>query len=109
VAFGEEDGPAVEPFLVGVATLGLLTAAAEERLVLCVVDDAQWLDPATADVLLFCARRIEADRAVMIFAARDDAATRLSVQGLPELSLSGLEDAAARSSTSVWVTSGPTW
>ena len=47
VAFGEEEGPAVEPFLVGVATLTMLTAAAEENLVLCVVDDAHWLDPAT--------------------------------------------------------------
>ena len=48
VAFGEDDGPSVEPFLVGVATLSLLTAAAEEGLVLCVVDDAHWLDPASA-------------------------------------------------------------
>ena len=53
VAFGEEDGPGVEPFLVGIATLSLLTAAAEESLVLCVVDDAHWLDPASADALLF--------------------------------------------------------
>ena len=58
VAFGEDDGPSVEPFLVGVATLSLLTAAAEENLVLCVVDDAHWLDPATAGALLFCARRL---------------------------------------------------
>ena len=62
VAFGEQDGPSVEPFLLGIATLTMLTAAAEEQLVLCVVDDAHWLDPATADALLFCARRIGADR-----------------------------------------------
>ena len=62
VAFGEEDGPTVEPFLVAIATLSLLTAAAEEQLVLCLVDDAHWLDPATADALLFCARRVDADR-----------------------------------------------
>lgn len=96
MAFGEEDGPAVEPFLVGVATLGLLTAAAEERLVLCIVDDAQWLDPASADALLFCARRIAADRAVMVFASRDDAARELKVQGLPEMTVNGLEPEAAR-------------
>ena len=71
VAFGEEDGPSVEPFLVGVATLSLLTAAAEESLVLCVVDDAHWLDPATAGALLFCARRLGADRVAMVFATRD--------------------------------------
>ena len=63
VAFGEDDGPGVEPFLVAVATLSLLTAAAEEDLVLCVVDDAHWLDPASAEALLFCARRLGADRA----------------------------------------------
>ena len=85
VAFGEEDGPSVEPFLVGVATLSLLTAAAEESLVLCVVDDAHWLDPATAGALLFCARRLGADRVVMVFAARDGAAGTFEPQGLPEL------------------------
>ena len=71
VAFGEEEGPAVEPFLVGVATLSMLAAAAEESLVVCVVDDAHWLDPASAAALLFCARRLGADRVSMIFAARD--------------------------------------
>ena len=57
----------------GVATLSILTAAAEEKPVLCVVDDAHWLDPATADALLFCARRIGADRVALVFAARDGA------------------------------------
>ena len=50
IAFGEEEGAAVEPFLVGVATLSLLTTAAEENAVLCIVDDAHWLDAATAQV-----------------------------------------------------------
>ena len=85
VAFGEEEGPSVEPFLVGVATLSLLTTAAEENLVLCVVDDAHWLDPATADALLFCARRLGADRVAMVFAARDGAWGTFDPQGLPEL------------------------
>ena len=75
VAFGEEDGPSVEPFLVAVATLSMLTAAAEESTVLCVVEDAHWLDSATADALLFCARRLGADRVLMVFSARDGAAT----------------------------------
>jgi DNA-binding CsgD family transcriptional regulator len=96
VAFGEDDGPGVEPFLVGVATLSLLTAAAEESLVLCVVDDAHWLDPASADALLFCARRLGADRVVMVFATRDVAAGSFDPQGLPELLLTGLEPEAAR-------------
>ena len=85
VAFGEDDGPSVEPFLVGVATLSLLTAAAEENLVLCVVDDAHWLDPATAGALLFCARRLGADRVAMVFAARDGAWENFEPQGLAEM------------------------
>jgi DNA-binding CsgD family transcriptional regulator len=96
VAFGEEAGPGVEPFLVAVATLSMLTTAAEENLVVCLVDDAHWLDPASADALLFCARRLGADHAVMVFAARDDAGERFDPQGLPELVLSGLDRASAR-------------
>lgn len=95
VALGEEDGPGVEPFLVGVATLSILTAAAEESLVVCVVDDAHWLDPASADALLFCARRLGADRAVMVFAARDDTEETFDPQGLPELALAGLDRESA--------------
>ena len=50
---------------------------------LCVVDDAHWLDPATADALLFCARRIGADRVVMVFATRDGAATGSTLRAWP--------------------------
>jgi DNA-binding CsgD family transcriptional regulator/tetratricopeptide (TPR) repeat protein len=96
MAFGEEDGPAVEPFLIGIATLTVLTAAAEEQLVLCVVDDTHWLDPATADALLFCARRIGADRVVMMFATRGGAADRFEAQDLAEMTLTGLTPDAAR-------------
>ena len=53
----------------------MLTAAAEENTVLCVVEDAHWLDSATADALLFCARRLGADRVLLVFSARDGAAT----------------------------------
>ncbi len=91
VALGEDDGPGVEPFLVGVATLSILTAAAEESLVVCVVDDAHWLDPASADALLFCARRLGADRAVMVFAVREGAEEMFDPKGLPELVLAGLD------------------
>src|SRR5262245_40190933 len=82
VAFGEEEGASVEPFLVGVATLSILTTAAEENLVLCVVDDAHWLDAATAGALLFCAHRLGADRVALVFAARDGAWGTFDPQGL---------------------------
>jgi DNA-binding CsgD family transcriptional regulator len=96
VALGEEAGPGVEPFLVGVASLSLLTAAAEEELVVCLVDDAHWLDRASADALLFCARRLGADRVAMVFAARDDSGETFRSAGLPELRLDGLDEASAR-------------
>jgi len=98
VAFGLEDGPLVEPFLVGVATLSVLTGAAgQDGPVLCVVDDAHWLDSASADALLFAARQLAADPVAMVFAARDtgdEGAFR--PQGLPVLRLDGLDDEAAR-------------
>jgi predicted ATPase len=71
VAFGQRDGPPVEPFLVALATLGVLTEAAGTRPVLGLVDDAQWLDTASADALLFAARRLRADRVALVFAARE--------------------------------------
>ena len=96
VAFGEEDGAAVEPFLVGVATLSILTTAAEENPVLCVVDDAHWLDAATAGALLFCAHRLGADRVALVFAARNGAWGTFDPQGLGELVVTGLDPDASR-------------
>jgi DNA-binding CsgD family transcriptional regulator len=96
VAFGEEEGAAVEPFLVGVATLSILSAAAEENTVLCVVDDAHWLDAATAGAMLFCAHRLGADRVALVFAARDGAWGTFDPQGLRELVVSGLDPDASR-------------
>jgi DNA-binding CsgD family transcriptional regulator len=99
VAFGLEDGPAVEPFLVGVATLSVLTDAAEpDQPLLCVVDDAHWLDSASADALLFAARQLAADPVAMIFAARTGDTTRqpFAPPGLPVLEIHGLDDEAAR-------------
>ena len=95
VAFGLEGGPSVEPFLVGMATLSVLT---DGGLVVCVVDDAQWLDSASADALLFAARQLDADPVVMVFAARQTAgdADGFRPQGLPVLELGGLDEAAAR-------------
>lgn len=99
VAFGLEDGPTVEPFLVGVATLSVLTDAAEpDHPLLCVVDDAHWLDSASADALLFAARQLAADPVAVVFAARSAEAggAAFAPSGLPVLELAGLDEDAAR-------------
>ena len=70
IAFGLGAGRAPSPFLVGLATLGLLSEAAERQPLLCVVDDAQWLDGASARALAFVARRLMAERIALVFAAR---------------------------------------
>ena len=82
-------------FLIGVAVLNLLAEAAEEEPLVCVIDDAQWLDRPSADALTFAARRLEAEDVVMLFAARDGEARRFEAGGLAELRLQGLGAEAA--------------
>jgi AAA ATPase domain len=89
VAFGLRAGTAPDRFLVGLAVLTLLSAAAEDRPLLCVIDDAQWLDRASAQVLAFAARRLLAEPVGLIFAAREPGEqfgglADLEVRGLPE-------------------------
>lgn len=84
-----------DPLLVGLALLTLLGEAASERPIVCVVDDAQWVDTASLDALGFVARRLLADPIAVLFAVRKSGAER-QLGGLPELELDGLDDADAR-------------
>jgi len=87
VAFGVSTGPAPDPFLVGLAVLGLLAEAAEEQPLVCVVDDAQWLDSASARTLAFVARRLLAERIALVFATREVGEW---LAGLPDLEVGPL-------------------
>src|SRR4051794_1894893 len=94
-AFGLAAGHAPDRFLVGLAVLSLLAEGSEERPLVCLVDDAQWLDRASAQALAFVARRLVAESAALVFAVRTDAGEpRLT--GLPELFVRGLSDRDAR-------------
>ena len=97
VAFGLREGAAPDRFLVGLATLNLLAEVAEDRPLLCLVEDAQWLDQASAQVLAFVARRLVAERIVLLFALRDPTDRDLGAfAGLPEIRLDGLGQMEAR-------------
>jgi DNA-binding CsgD family transcriptional regulator/tetratricopeptide (TPR) repeat protein len=93
VAFGVRGGGAPDRFLVGLAVLTLLAEVAEERPLLCVVDDAQWLDRASTAALAFVARRLLAEPVGLIFLAREPS---VELRGLPDLELGGLPDEDAR-------------
>jgi DNA-binding CsgD family transcriptional regulator/tetratricopeptide (TPR) repeat protein len=101
-AFGLSAKAPPDRFVVGLAVLGLLSEAAEEQPLVCVVDDAQWLDKASALTISFVARRLHAESVALVFAVREPSETR-ELDGLPELGLGGLGASDARALLdSVW-------
>jgi DNA-binding CsgD family transcriptional regulator len=93
VAFGLRAGDAPDRFLVGLAVLSLLAETAAEQPIMCVVDDAQWLDRASAQALVFVARRLLADSIALVFVTRDPGE---DLTGFQELVVQGLRDDDAR-------------
>jgi hypothetical protein len=89
---GERAG---DRFLVSVGVLSLLADAAEQRPLVCLLDDAHWLDQASADALVFAGRRLGAEGVGLLFAARDTEPRGFDAPGLPELRLGGLDSGAA--------------
>src|SRR2546423_6701736 len=106
VAFGLTLGDAPDRFLIGLAALSLLAETSEEQPLLCVVDDAQWLDQASAQVLGFVGRRLLAESIALVFAARTPVPSPDPLTGWPECRLGGLDEAAVRALVAT-VTSGP--
>src|SRR4051794_29230161 len=94
-AFGLDAGPPPDRFMVALAVLSLLADAAEEQPLLCVVDDAQWLDRVSAQTLGFVARRLLAERVGLVFGLRGDGDGH-PLGALPELALAGIGEHDAR-------------
>jgi DNA-binding CsgD family transcriptional regulator len=94
-AFGLSAGPPPDRFLVGLAVLSLLADAAEEQPLMCIVDDAQWLDRVSAQTLAFVARRLLAERVGLVFGLRQSGDADV-FEGLPELAIEGLAADEAR-------------
>jgi DNA-binding CsgD family transcriptional regulator len=94
-AFGLTSGTRPDRFLVGLAFLSLLSDAADQEPLLCLIDDAQWLDQSSAQVLAFVARRLKAESIALVFAEREPGELD-ALAGLPELRLEGLSDVHAR-------------
>ncbi|MGZ4350464.1 MAG: ATP-binding protein, partial [Solirubrobacteraceae bacterium] len=94
-AFGVSPGPVPDRFVVSLAVLNLLSDVAAEQPLVCLIDDAQWLDRASAQVLGFVARRLGAESLAMVFGRREPAEAP-ELAGLPELTVEGLADADAR-------------
>ncbi len=96
VALGLEAGPSPDKFVVGLATLNLLAAASERGPVMCFVEDAHWLEQASAQVLGFVGRRLLAEPVGLVFAAHAPVLEPNPLQGLPEWRVEGLDQPAAR-------------
>jgi AAA ATPase domain len=95
-ALGLAPSSQADRLLVSAAVLGLLAAAAEDQPVLCVIDDAQWLDRPSADALVFAARRLRAEHLAILFAVRQGEAQRFVAPGLPDLPAPPLDVESAR-------------
>jgi DNA-binding CsgD family transcriptional regulator/tetratricopeptide (TPR) repeat protein len=95
VAFGVDVGEPPDRYIVGLATLNLLAEVAADQPLLCVVDDAQWLDQATARTLAFVARRLGAESIAVLFGAREPLGAP-DLAGVPELVVRGLSDVDSR-------------
>ncbi|HKI22220.1 MAG TPA: AAA family ATPase [Gaiellaceae bacterium] len=95
-AMGLRGEPSVERLAVFGGTLSLLSAVAEEQPLLCVIDDAQWLDEASAAAMGFVARRLDADGIAVLFGVREPDSRMLATRGIAELRLGGLDRASAR-------------
>src|SRR5262249_27920384 len=89
-------GERTDPFLISLAVLSLLAELSEERPLLCLVDDAQWLDAPSATALLFAARRIEAEGLVIVFAVREGEERPFDAPGVPSIKIEALGEADAR-------------
>lgn len=94
-AFGLSTGEAPDPFLVGLAVLSLLSDAADDRPLICIVDDVQWIDRASAQILAFVARRLLAESIALVFALREPGDEQ-EFAGFPQMVLAGLGNADAR-------------
>jgi DNA-binding CsgD family transcriptional regulator len=106
-AFGIAEADAPDVFLIGLAALGLIAERAADSALLFVVDDAHWLDRSSSEVLKFVARRVEADRALLLFSVREGVSSPFDDAGLPELHVAGLDEEASNALLDLGATTLP--